>query len=191
VTKLQTALALSPEQVAALPPPTLRIRQLEQENSKLLRENDELRRQLHMQTRRPSLMTDPHFDMARRGSFHSSVSADYPDRDLKRRRMSQNVDEVYLVNFLFLLHAHVQCASASSITLLNECYRAPARLRVRPRQRRSHVPRTFRHRHCHTAAICPRRAPTRRRTRARASTRPTRCSPRDCRAARSATSCPR
>jgi len=53
VTKLQTALALSPEQVAALPPPTLRIRQLEQENSKLLRENDELRRQLHMQTRRP------------------------------------------------------------------------------------------------------------------------------------------
>jgi hypothetical protein len=98
VTKLQTALALSPEQVAALPPPTLRIRQLEQENSKLLRENDELRRQLHMQTRRPSsLMTDPHFDMARRGSFHSSVSADYPDRDLKRRRMSQNVDEVYLV----------------------------------------------------------------------------------------------
>ncbi|KAH9034356.1 hypothetical protein EDB83DRAFT_2416435 [Lactarius deliciosus] len=96
VTKLQTALALSPEQVAALPPPTLRIRQLEQENSKLLRENDELRRQLHMQTRRPSLMTDPHFDMARRGSFHSSVSADYPDRNLKRRRMSQNVDEVYL-----------------------------------------------------------------------------------------------
>ncbi|KAI9452045.1 hypothetical protein BJY52DRAFT_1205783 [Lactarius psammicola] len=40
-------------------------RQLEQENSKLLRENDELRRQLHMQTRRPSLLTDPHFDMAR------------------------------------------------------------------------------------------------------------------------------
>ena len=102
MTKLQTALALSPEQVAALPPPTLRIRQLEQENSKLVRENDELRRQLHMQTRRPSsLMTDPHFDMARRSSFHSSVSADYPDRDLKRRRMSQNVDEVYLVNASF------------------------------------------------------------------------------------------
>jgi hypothetical protein len=95
VTKLQTALALSPEQVAALPPPTLRIRQLEQENSKLLRENDELRRQLHMQTRRPSLMTDPHFDVARRGSFQSSMSSDYPDRDLKRRR-TQNVDEVYL-----------------------------------------------------------------------------------------------
>jgi len=97
VTKLQTALALSPEQVAALPPPTLRIRQLEQENSKLLRENDELRRQLHMQTRRPSLMTDPHFDIARRGSFQSTISSDYPDRDIKRRRLSQNVDGVYLV----------------------------------------------------------------------------------------------
>ncbi|KAH9972629.1 hypothetical protein BGW80DRAFT_1313919 [Lactifluus volemus] len=95
VTKLQTALALSPEQVAALPPPTMRIRQLEQENSKLLRENDELRRQLHMQTRRPSLMTDPHFDIARRSSFQSSISSDYPDRDLKRRR-TQNIDEVYL-----------------------------------------------------------------------------------------------
>jgi hypothetical protein len=111
VTKLQTALALSPEQVAALPPPTLRIRQLEQENSKLLRENDELRRQLHMQTRRPSsLMTDPHFDITRRGSFHSSVSADYPDRDLKRRRMSQNVDEVYLVIVLLPLRAGRTCA---------------------------------------------------------------------------------
>ncbi|KAH9955411.1 hypothetical protein BC827DRAFT_1236913 [Russula dissimulans] len=96
VTKLQTALALSPEQVAALPPPTLRIRQLEQENSKLMRENDELRRQLQMQTRRPPLMTDPHFDIARRGSFQSSISSDYPDRDLKRRRLSQNVDGVYL-----------------------------------------------------------------------------------------------
>jgi hypothetical protein len=96
VTKLQTALALSPEQVAALPPPTLRIRQLEQENTKLIRENEELRRQLHMQTRRPSLMTDPHLEMARRGSFQSSMSSDYPDRELKRRRLSQNVDGVYL-----------------------------------------------------------------------------------------------
>ncbi|KAH9056645.1 hypothetical protein EDB87DRAFT_1566221, partial [Lactarius vividus] len=37
-------LAFSPEQVPALPPPTLRVRELEQENLKLLRENDELRR---------------------------------------------------------------------------------------------------------------------------------------------------
>jgi hypothetical protein len=104
VTKLQTALALSPEQVAALPPPTLRIRQLEQENTKLIRENEEMRRQLHMQTRRPSLMTDPHLDMARRSSFQSSMSSDYPDRELKRRRLSQNVDGVYLVSFIFPVH---------------------------------------------------------------------------------------
>ncbi len=120
MTKLQTALALSPEQVAALPPPTLRIRQLEQENSKLLRENEELRRQLHIQTRRPSLLTDPHFDMTRRGSFHSSVSADYPDRELKRRRMSQNVDEVYLVNVLSfpgggVFHARVKKKTPPSL----------------------------------------------------------------------------
>ena len=101
MTKLQTALALSPEQVAALPPPTLRIRQLEQENTKLIRENEELRRQMHMQARRPSLMTDPHLEMARRGSFQSSMSSDYPDRELKRRRVSQNVDGVYLVSILF------------------------------------------------------------------------------------------
>lgn len=109
MTKLQTALALSPEQVAALPPPTLRIRQLEQENTKLMRENEELRRQLHMQTRRPSLMTDPHFDMARRGSFQSSMSSDYPDRELKRRRLSQNVDGVYLVSFLLSPSRHRAC----------------------------------------------------------------------------------
>jgi hypothetical protein len=54
-----------------------------------------------MQTRRPSLMTDPHLEMARRGSFQSSMSSDYPDRELKRRRLSQNVDGVYLVSFLF------------------------------------------------------------------------------------------
>ena len=71
-------------------------------------------------------MTDPHFDMARRGSFHSSVSADYPDRDLKRRRMSQNVDEVYLVIVLpppskcaqvVRLHARA-CASAAPFIFL-------------------------------------------------------------------------
>ncbi|KAH9929098.1 uncharacterized protein BXZ73DRAFT_102252 [Epithele typhae] len=46
VTKLQSVLALSPEQVAAIPPPLIRIRELEQENELLRREVDELRRQL-------------------------------------------------------------------------------------------------------------------------------------------------
>ena len=78
-----------------------------------------------MQTRRPSsLFTDPHLDMARRASFHSSVSADYPDRDLKRRRMSQNVDEVYLVNASFrtrvVLHTRAIRVCAPPLCLLIE-----------------------------------------------------------------------
>ncbi|KAH9060236.1 hypothetical protein EDB87DRAFT_1728381 [Lactarius vividus] len=136
---LQTALALSPEQVAALPPPTLRIRQLEQENSKLLRENDELRRQLHMQTRRPSLMTDPHFDMARRGSFHSSVSADYPDRDLKRRRMSQNVDEVYLV-IVIASHRVVQSPSQTPSPPTSEALARPSNFSPPPLSHGGYLP---------------------------------------------------
>ncbi|KAJ7056868.1 hypothetical protein C8F01DRAFT_1152512 [Mycena amicta] len=46
VTKLQTALGFSPEQVAALPPPLVKIRELEQENARLTKENDELHRAL-------------------------------------------------------------------------------------------------------------------------------------------------
>jgi hypothetical protein len=157
VTKLQTALALSPEQVAALPPPTLRIRQLEQENAKLMRENEELRRQLHMQTRRPSLMTDPHFDMARRGSFQSSMSSDYPDRELKRRRVSQNVDGVYLVGFFSLSYCPVG-DTAPALALLSPSaifffyshegnYRAPARLQAHRRWKPPLARPTFRRRH--------------------------------------------
>ncbi|KAJ3982952.1 hypothetical protein F5890DRAFT_280324 [Lentinula detonsa] len=46
VTKLQTAMGVTPEQVAALPPPLAKIRELEQENARLAKENDELRRLL-------------------------------------------------------------------------------------------------------------------------------------------------
>ncbi|KAJ7436200.1 hypothetical protein FB451DRAFT_1008937, partial [Mycena latifolia] len=44
VTKLQTALGFTPEQVEALPPPLAKIRELEQENDRLLKENDALHR---------------------------------------------------------------------------------------------------------------------------------------------------
>ncbi|EPQ50776.1 hypothetical protein GLOTRDRAFT_13435, partial [Gloeophyllum trabeum ATCC 11539] len=44
VVKLQTIMNLSPEQVAALPPPSVRIRELEQENQRLHHEMDRLRR---------------------------------------------------------------------------------------------------------------------------------------------------
>ncbi|KAJ7598764.1 hypothetical protein C8J56DRAFT_914954 [Mycena floridula] len=46
VTKLQTALGCTPDDVAALPPPLAKIRDLEQENARLLKENDDLRRML-------------------------------------------------------------------------------------------------------------------------------------------------
>lgn len=53
VTKLQTALGFTPEQVAALPPPLAKIRELEQENARLLKENDELHRMLSESGARP------------------------------------------------------------------------------------------------------------------------------------------
>ncbi|KAE9405589.1 hypothetical protein BT96DRAFT_812060 [Gymnopus androsaceus JB14] len=46
VTKLQTAMGVTPEQLSALPPPLAKIRELEQENARLAKENDELRRLL-------------------------------------------------------------------------------------------------------------------------------------------------
>ncbi|KAF5351460.1 hypothetical protein D9757_012053 [Collybiopsis confluens] len=46
VTKLQTAMGVTPDQVAALPPPLAKIRELEQENARLAKENEDLRRLL-------------------------------------------------------------------------------------------------------------------------------------------------
>ncbi|KAG6810303.1 hypothetical protein H0H92_012504, partial [Tricholoma furcatifolium] len=46
VTKLQTSLGLSHEEIAVLPPPLARIRELEQENARLVKENDDYRRTL-------------------------------------------------------------------------------------------------------------------------------------------------
>ncbi|TFK68162.1 hypothetical protein BDN72DRAFT_871065 [Pluteus cervinus] len=91
VTKLQTALGFSPEQVAALPPPLVKIRELEQENLRLQKENEDLRRMLSDNGGRLSL------DLSRRNSlasFHDSRNI--CDRDYKRRKMSGNVDEVYM-----------------------------------------------------------------------------------------------
>ncbi|KAL6309514.1 hypothetical protein BKA93DRAFT_723802 [Sparassis latifolia] len=89
VTKLQTVLALSPDQVAALPPPLLRIRELEQKNELLHRELDELRQQVELRNAqlRPDVNRREHF----------AVNDDRrSERDLRRRRTVESGD-IYLV----------------------------------------------------------------------------------------------
>lgn len=74
VTKLQTALGCTPDDLAALPPPLVKIRELEQENARLMKENDDLRRML--------------------ADGRTLPRAPYCDaRDYKRRKMS---DDIYL-----------------------------------------------------------------------------------------------
>lgn len=80
VTKLQTAMGLTPEQVAALPPPLVKIRELEQENSRLQRENEELRRLLEDSDSRGHRNTLP--------NFHDPRGC---DRDIKRRKVGEDV----------------------------------------------------------------------------------------------------
>ncbi|KAI0332203.1 hypothetical protein GY45DRAFT_506858 [Cubamyces sp. BRFM 1775] len=98
VTKLQSVLALSPDQVAAIPPPLLRIRELEQENEMLHREVEELRRQLEIknaQLRGPDLgmrREPPPFGGAGVLDDHRS------DREPKRRRTSD-------ANGLYVTHS--------------------------------------------------------------------------------------
>ncbi|KAG1847867.1 hypothetical protein DFJ58DRAFT_797167 [Suillus subalutaceus] len=58
VTKLQTALGFTPDQVAALPPPLVKIRELEQENTRLQKENEEMRRLLEADHRAGHLSSD-------------------------------------------------------------------------------------------------------------------------------------
>jgi regulator of replication initiation timing len=95
VTKLQTALGLSPEQVAALPPPLMKIRELEQENARLHRENEEMRRMLGETGGRSN---PTQVDMGRRNSFSSIQDGRHPDRDFKRRKMASNGDEMYMTS---------------------------------------------------------------------------------------------
>jgi len=90
VTKLQSVLAFSPSEVAAIPPPLARIRELEEENHLLHRELDDLRRQL--QDRQIQLRPDI--------GAHRPLSA-LDDRrvdraDIKRRRTLDHPTDTYL-----------------------------------------------------------------------------------------------
>ncbi|KAI0074350.1 hypothetical protein K474DRAFT_1601681 [Panus rudis PR-1116 ss-1] len=90
VTKLQYALSYTPEQVAALPQPVVRIRELEEENAMLRREVAELRHQLDVRNAqlRP--------DISRQG--RALLDDRYSDRcDIKRRRTIDHPGDVYVV----------------------------------------------------------------------------------------------
>ena len=87
VTKLQIAVGYTTEQVSALPPPLLKIRELEQDNARLQKENDELRR---------LLQPDSRTDASRRTAVATYQDPRTCDRDynLKRRKPQ---DGVYIV----------------------------------------------------------------------------------------------
>jgi hypothetical protein len=103
VTKLQTALGqFTFEQAAVLPPPLAKIRELEAENARLMRENHDLHRMLSDSTagpgaRRPMLP----FDVVPRTRNCDDVST---DREYKRRKIDTNGngEEVYIVRLLSL-----------------------------------------------------------------------------------------
>ncbi|OCH90479.1 hypothetical protein OBBRIDRAFT_754871 [Obba rivulosa] len=90
VTKLQSVLALSPDQVAALPPPLVRIRELEHENECLQREIEELRRQVELKNAqlRP--------DLNRRSELPTPSDDRRFEREGKRRRMFVDQDSAYI-----------------------------------------------------------------------------------------------
>jgi len=90
VTKLQIAVGYTTEQVSALPPPLLKIRELEQDNARLQKENEELRR---------LLQPDSRTDATRRSGVATYQDPRSCDRDynLKRRKAQ---DGVYIVSFI-------------------------------------------------------------------------------------------
>ncbi|KAK1235907.1 hypothetical protein PQX77_000857 [Marasmius sp. AFHP31] len=93
VTKLQTAMGFTPEQVAALPPPLAKIRELEQENARLLEENEKLRRLL--QDGRSVSASSLDFGTRARGLGAAGYDGRCVDRNgdyTKRRKLSAELD---------------------------------------------------------------------------------------------------
>ncbi|CAK5263683.1 unnamed protein product [Mycena citricolor] len=115
VTKLQTALGASGDQLTAIPPPLARIRDLEQENDRLLKENEALHRMLQEANGgRPISMELGARRASPLGSFNDSRNA--CDRDYKRRKMeTSNVDD-YILNS-YGTHSRAHSHSPPSIGL--------------------------------------------------------------------------
>ncbi|KJA21314.1 hypothetical protein HYPSUDRAFT_140839 [Hypholoma sublateritium FD-334 SS-4] len=92
VTKLQIAVGYTAEQVSALPPPLLKIRELEQDNARLQKENDELRRLLD-----PNGVRSLASESTRRTSLGPYGDSRACDRDYSlKRRKGGHQDGVYI-----------------------------------------------------------------------------------------------
>ncbi|KAF8064920.1 hypothetical protein FPV67DRAFT_1500702 [Lyophyllum atratum] len=93
VTKLQTALGFTHEDVSALPPPLIRIRELEQENTRLEKENEDLRRMLTESGGRGLPMEIPRRDSV---STFQDVRLCDRDREYKRKKVAGDVEGAYM-----------------------------------------------------------------------------------------------
>jgi hypothetical protein len=80
------SIGFSPDQVATLPPPLIKIRELEQENARLLAENEEMKRVV---AEDPQARGRVPPDFARRNTFHDGRDCD--DRDYKKRKVADDV----------------------------------------------------------------------------------------------------
>lgn len=92
VTKLQITVGCTPEQISALPPPLIKIRELEQEIIRLQKENDDLRN-LVAETNVRGLSGDL---TTRRNLYGNCQDTRLCDRNDHKRR--KHVDGVYLVS---------------------------------------------------------------------------------------------
>ena len=94
MTKLQMAAGFSQDQISVMPPPLLKIRELEQENGRLQKENDELRRLLTDTSHTTKFSSDS----VRRQALPTFPDFRGIDRDYKRRK-----EGLYLVRLSHLI----------------------------------------------------------------------------------------
>jgi hypothetical protein len=91
VTKLHMASGYSPEDLAMPPPPLVKIRELEQENLRLEKENEDLRRMLATSGRNLSP------EIPRRSAISPFQDARSSDHNFERKKMLGTLDGTYLV----------------------------------------------------------------------------------------------